>query len=271
MGILQHLEELRKRFQSVFLVFIIVFVMTLAFDIRVADVGGVPVPYPFPDMYNSIASKVFRVALEHVQPLNVTAVVFNPFDAALVQIKVAFMLAIALTVPTAAYQFGMFVRPALRPRERKIILRIVAPSVTLFILGMLVAYYVILPPTFEFLYSLADALGVQQKFLAIDQLVDFLLIFTIAFGLAFQLPVVMWALAAAGMVSPDFWQRHWRIAVLAIFVFGAFITPDGTGVTMMMVALPMLGLFVIGLAAARAAWRRREGPEEKPLEGGPPT
>src|SRR3990172_5917403 len=52
MGILQHLEELRKRFQSVFLVFIIVFVLTLAFDIRVADVGGVPVPYPFPPIYN---------------------------------------------------------------------------------------------------------------------------------------------------------------------------------------------------------------------------
>lgn len=262
MRILEHLEEIRKRFKIVIAVFLVVFAFTLAFDVRVADVGGVPVPYPWPEFTNSISSRVFNLTVQHLQlPPDVKTAVGNPFDAPLVQIKVAFILALAITLPAAAYQMGMFIRPALRPRERRIILRIVAPVVLLFILGVSVAWFVILPPTFQFLYSLSRSLGVQVQLLFIDQLVDFLLIFTIAFGLAFQLPVVMWALAAAGIVGPDFWVKHWRIAVLAIFIFAAFITPDGTGVTMMLVALPMLGLYLIGLAVARAAWRRREAPE----------
>jgi sec-independent protein translocase protein TatC len=67
----------------------------------------------------------------------------------------------------------------------------------------------------------------------------------------------MYGLSAVGILSADFWKRHWRIATAGIFIFGALITPDGSGVTMMLVSLPMLLLYVVGYAFARRAQRVR--------------
>ena len=252
MGILQHLEEIRRRFRIVVVVFMAVFVFTFAFDIRPGD----PVPI-VPDFENSIASRVFNATVQHLNlPPDVSVAVGGPFEAVMVQLKVALFLAVSITLPTAAYQLGMFIRPALRPKERRIILRIVAPVVVLFLLGVGLAYFVMLPPMFQFLYQIPDSLGVSQKLLFIDPLIDFLLLFTLGLGAAFQLPVIMWTLAAVGFTSPAFWARHWRFAVFGFFVFGALITPDGTGFTMLMVALPMIGLFGVGYLAARLAWQR---------------
>jgi len=68
----------------------------------------------------------------------------------------------------------------------------------------------------------------------------------VAFGLAFQLPVLMYGLSWLGVVRSSFWKKYWRFAAIAIFLFGAIITPDGSGITMMLVSIPMLGLYVVG-------------------------
>ena len=85
--------------------------------------------------------------------------------------------------------------------------------------------------------------------------------FSLAFGLAFELPVVMYGLSYLGIVTADFWKKNWRIAAIAIFVFGAVITPDGSGVTMMLVAVPMLFLYVGGYVAINRRERRRSRPK----------
>jgi len=260
MGILQHIEELRKRFRSVVVVFLVVFIVCMTLRVRP------DFPYVELDAQNSLASQAFNATVQHMDlPANVSVAVASPFEAVMVQIKMAFFLAVMATVPVAAYQLGRFVRPALRPRERRIILRIVAPVVLLFVLGASMAFFIMLPPMFQFLYTIADSLGVQQKLLFIDQFLDFVLLFTLAMGVAFQLPVVMWTLSAAGFTSPAFWARNWRYAIVGFFVFGALITPDGTGVTMLMVAFPMIALFAFGYLAARASWKgdRTETPTEE--------
>src|SRR2546427_173649 len=78
----------------------------------------------------------------------------------------------------------------------------------------------------------------------------YVVMFKVAFGLAFQLPVLMYGLSALGIVRSDFWKKYWRFAAIAIFLFGAIITPDGSGITMFLVALPMLALYVVGYGAA---------------------
>ena len=87
----------------------------------------------------------------------------------------------------------------------------------------------------------------------------FTLVFLLCFGLTFQMPLVMAGLTGAGIVRAGTWTRNWRWAVVGIFFFGAAITPDGSGLTMMMVSLPMLGLYGVGVAVAHLVQRGSGG------------
>lgn len=126
------------------------------------------------------------------------------------------------------------------------------------------SFLVVLPFTFTFLYGIAIAMG-AQPFLQLQEFLDFVLLFSLAFGIAFELPVIMYGLTVLGVVDADFWKRHWRFAVVGIFFFGAAITPDGSGVTMMLVAVPMLGLYAGGYAAIRLRLRR-SAPDARPAK-----
>jgi len=258
MRIFEHLEDLRKRVKWSFLTIFLLFVFFAAFQARTADVGGVDVPYPYPNPIQPFASQFFNATLNFLKPDFVEAVVTSPAEPFVVQMKTAMALAVAVGMPMIAYQLGMFVAPALYERERKILLRLVVPSVLLFAFGMLVAFLVVLPFTFQFLYSVGAGLGAQRLFLSLDEFLSFTLIFVVGFGLSFELPVVMYALTAATLIKAATWKKYWRFATIGIFFFAAMITPDASGVTMLLVAFPMLGLYVAGYLAASAHERRKE-------------
>jgi len=77
--------------------------------------------------------------------------------------------------------------------------------------------------------------------------VSFVLQFLLAFGLSFQLPLVMYAISGSGMVDAGFWRKNIRYAIVIIVIFGAVITPDGSGVTMWFIAGPMIALYIAGM------------------------
>ena len=85
------------------------------------------------------------------------------------------------------------------------------------------------------------------EFLNVIDFVTFVLQFMLAFGFSFQLPLVMYAATASGMTDSNFWRRNIRYAIIIIVVFGAVITPDGTGVSMWLIAGPMIGLYLAGM------------------------
>ncbi|MBI4258778.1 MAG: twin-arginine translocase subunit TatC, partial [Thaumarchaeota archaeon] len=99
------------------------------------------------------------------------------------------------------------------------------------------------PFTIGFLYGYAAPL-VDRQFITIDALIGFTLLFLLAFGLSFQIPIIMWATTKAGIVDKRFWRRNFSYAILAIVVFGAAITPDGSGITMWLVAIPLTLLYL---------------------------
>ena len=259
MRIFEHLEELRIRLKWSFLAVFFLFVFFAAFQIRSADVGGVSVPYPYPDPLQPAASQFLTLAMDFLVPPDVQRAVFSPAEAVMVQLETALYLSLLTGMPIIAYHMGKFVAPALYDRERKMVLRLVVPSILLFVAGVLIAFFLLLPFTFRFLYSIADTFG-AQKFLKLDEFLGFTLLFTLGFGLTFELPVVMYALSAIGLVKPETWRKYWRFAVIGIFFFAAMITPDSSGVTMLLVAFPMLGLYVAGYVAAVAHARRKRVP-----------
>jgi len=133
--------------------------------------------------------------------------------------------------------------------------RMVFPATVLFILGSLLALFFVIPFTMGFLYRYGLALG-AETFITIDELISFVVFFVVAFGISFQLPVIMWLISKAGIVDANFWKANWRYVFVGLVIFGAVITPDGSGITMWFVALPMMGLYVLGYLSTRSIVRK---------------
>ena len=252
-----HLEELRQRLKIIILAFVVLFLVFITFSLQYG-VLGLPTYLPVPslDPKASLASQFLVPLQDRYIPANVTTIVLTPWEAVVVQFKTALFLAAVAISPISTYEFWAFVRPALRPKERRLLVRISAPVVLLFLAGVAMSFLVVLPFTIPFLYDIAGGL-VDEPFFQLQEFLDFVLLFSLAFGLAFELPVLMYGLSSLGIVSPEFWARNWRYAAIGIFVFGAFITPDGSGVTMMLVSVPMLALYAGGYGASRLRERRR--------------
>ena len=265
MTFFEHLEELRQRLRIVIVVVIILFVLNLTTSIGAVTVGSTAVPMLLPALgptSPNIATQFFIAMKNFLVPSRVGPVPLNfsfkePWDAYVVMFKVAFFLAAVTASPLIVYQVGRFVGPALKPPERRLILRVAVPILLLFLSGVALCFVVILPFTFNLLFSVQNLLGANLLILYGDSFIDFVLLFTLAFGLAFQLPVLMYGLTALRIVPADFWKKYWRFATIAIVVFGAIITPDGSGITMFLVALPMLALYVGGYVAAVGLEKRR--------------
>jgi sec-independent protein translocase protein TatC len=87
--------------------------------------------------------------------------------------------------------------------------------------------------------------------------VTFVLQFLLAFGISFQLPLIMYAVSMSGMIESSFWRKNIRYAIVVIVIFGAAITPDGSGVTMWFIAGPMIALYVAGMVVIERKERRK--------------
>ncbi len=265
MSFWEHIDELRRRLKIVLAVVLILFALFLTTAVGSIPIGQSQVPMLVPALGTNnpnVATQFFIAVKNYLVPRSVGGIPVNtsfaqPWDAYVVMFKVAFFLAVVLGSPAIVYEVGAFIGPALKPSEKRLILRIMVPVIVLFFGGVILCFVVVLPFTFGLLFGVQNVMGANLLILYGTDFIDFVLLFSLAFGLAFQLPVVMYGLAAIGIVGADFWKKYWRYAVIAIFFFGALITPDGSGVTMMLVSLPMLALYILGYVFARRATRQR--------------
>jgi sec-independent protein translocase protein TatC len=250
MSFFEHLEELRQRLKVVIAAFLVAFIVMLVFSIQPVEIAGTTayLPLPTADQGRTIPAQFIVLLSRSLVQESANLTVLGPAEAIVAQFKVAMFLAAVITSPISTYEFWRFVAPALKPNERRLIVRVTLPVVVLFLSGVLVSLLVVLPFVFPFLYGFAASLG-ATALLKLDDFLDFVLWFSIAFGLAFELPVVMYALSYLGIVTPEFWKTNWRYAIIAIFIFGAVVTPDGSGITMVLVSAPMLVLYAAGYVA----------------------
>ncbi len=256
---LEHLDDLRKRIIVIAASIGAIFFFCIVFELKTVVVSGITLAYPYPNPFNPVAIQLFVKMRADLVPAAINGqpiitAVLTPLDAIMVEIKVALFIAVAIGMPIIVYQIGKFIAPALKPKEKSLLVKIALPSALLFIAGAVFAYMFVVPFVFSFLYRIAGSM-VDQTFLSPGEFIDFTLTFLIGFGLAFELPVFMVGLCALGLVQPDFWKKNWRYSTVAIFVFGAVITPDGSGVTMFLVAIPMLVLYLAGYLISRYKYR----------------
>lgn len=231
---LSHLIELRQRLVRCLLAFAMACIPALYFSAELYDVLAMPLISSLPQGSRMIATGVI-----------------TPF---LIPMKIAFMAAFVATLPVTLYQAWAFVAPGLYSHEKRLALPLVVSSTILFIVGMLFCYFIVFGKVFAFIASFAPkSISVAPD---IEAYFNFVLGMFLAFGLAFEVPVVVVVLVLTGLVSVE-QLREWRgYVIVAIFVVAAVVTPPDV-VSQIALALPMCLLYELGIIVGNMVQRRK--------------
>jgi sec-independent protein translocase protein TatC len=255
-GVNRHLEELRKRLLRIVLVIGIITAFILTFHAEPIQVGQITLYYPTPEPLNNIAAQITNHMKFNLVPEDVQLIQTAPGQAFFAQIYIAALVGIVVGMPIIIKELVGFIKPALKENEINVSRSISLPALGLFIAGCIFSYNFVIPYILEFLYRYGESAGLVT-FLNIMDFVTFVLQFLLAFGFSFQLPLVMYAISASGMIDSDFWRKNIRYAIVVIVIFGAVITPDGSGVTMWFIAIPMIVLYVAGMIVIERKERKK--------------
>jgi len=242
----QHLAELRRRILRIAIVVGIITVFVLTFHATPVEIGELTLFFPTPNPLDNIAAQITNYLKVQLVPDQVQLIQTAPGQAFFAQVYIAALVGIVVGMPVIVKELTAFIKPALKEREINVSKSILLPAIGLFITGCLFSYFLVIPYILEFLYRYGESAGLLT-FLNIIDFVAFVLQFLLAFGLSFQLPLVMYAATVSGLTDGNFWRKNIRYAIVIIVIFGAIITPDGSGVTMWFIAGPMIGLYLAGM------------------------
>ena len=247
MSLLQHLDELRKRIFRALLVLS----------------GG----FVFTWIFREELLRFLRRPIDPLLPEGKGLAFFSVTEPFLLYVKIAALASLFLLAPYLLWELWGFVSPGLYKRERRFAVPFILAGSFFFIAGGAFAYYVAFPHAVSFL------LGMGEEFEAVISARTYLgFLTTVILGLAmmFELPILIFLLAWIGVVSPQFLLRHFRWAVLLIFIVAAVITPTPDVVNLCIFAVPTLGLYLLGVGGAYLVYRKpeEEDGEEREQEQG---
>ncbi|RMG23911.1 MAG: twin-arginine translocase subunit TatC [Armatimonadetes bacterium] len=196
--------------------------------------------------------------------VNVTEAFRNFGDPFFLKLKVSFVIGAVMSAPFIVLELWGFIKPALYPKEKKAF-RVLGPtSFGLFLIGALFGYLILRPAFHWFLGFLLDFPG-TQLIQEPGALVVFVLKMLLAFGLGFQLPIVVWFLAKVELITSEGLIKNWRTAVVVIVASAAMLTPGGDFFSLAMMSVPMLVLYFVSIAAVKVTEKRRK--KERAAEG----
>lgn len=239
MTLTEHLRELRRRLVRAALALAIGAVVGYAF---------------FPEILE-VLLRPYCGSLSDLRPEgSCQLVALRPLEPFSVRIRTALVAGLFLGGPVIFYQLWRFVTPGLTVRERRFALPFVALSQVMFAVGIVFAYLII-PQGLRVLLALG---GPQiEPFLAAQEYLSFFLAMSLAFGIVFELPLVLIFLSLAGVLTASALRRARPYAIVAIFVLAAVITPTGDAVTLLLVAGPMTLFYELSVLAAWLIERSR--------------
>ncbi|WP_462268174.1 twin-arginine translocase subunit TatC [Mucilaginibacter sp.] len=172
------------------------------------------------------------------------------------QINSSLIIGITLGIPYLLYEIWRFIRPALHDKERKAASGFVGYASFLFILGVLFGYYVITPMSVNFLLSYQVS-SIIENLITIDNYLSSVTTLTLATGVVFELPILVYVLSAFGLLTPKLMRESRRYAIVIILILAAVVTPTPDIVTMTVVAIPLFILFEVSIIVAATVEKRR--------------
>lgn len=243
---LEHLEDLRWTIVKMAITLLAAMVLCFFFRTWLVQVMQRPLEALGPNM-------------RELRALSVT-------DSFTISLRLAFYAGIVLSFPLLLYFLAEFVLPALTALEKRFLFPAIGVSFALFLIGVLVSYYWLLPKTILFFFHDTQSLGWAPTW-TVQEYYSFATRFTIAFGVAFELPVVVMALVRFGILTYEFMARTRPYAIVLIFIFATIIAPTPDILTMVSMAMPMCLLYesciwltwFLRRKAERAALDQRHG------------
>jgi sec-independent protein translocase protein TatC len=236
-----HLEELRKRLIICFIAIGVGFVISFGFKER---------------LFKILVHPLVKVMKE-----GETLIYTGLPEAFFTYLKVAFLTGILVASPIILYQFWMFVAPGLYKKERRLMGPIVLLSSIFFLGGALFGYFVVFPWGFKFFLGFAT--DTIRPLPSMREYFGFSAKLLLAFGLVFELPLVLTFLARLGIVSVDFLKKNRKYAILLFFTGAAILTPPDV-ITQVMMALPLMVLYEISILGAKFFGRKK--PQKKQVD-----
>jgi sec-independent protein translocase protein TatC len=225
MSLMEHLDELRKRIvRSAIFLFL-----------------GFIVAYIFHE-------KLFALVQAPLGKIGKTLVFTHPMDPLNVYLQVSLIGGAILSSPFILFQVWMFIAPGLYQKERRFVIPFMAATVGLFLTGAAFGYFWVLPGALKIL--IVDFGHNFTSMVTIEEYSGFFLSIILGLGISFEMPILIFFLALFGIVSPRFLWKNIRYAILAIFLVAAIITPSPDPWTMCIYAVPMMMLYLIGIAVA---------------------
>ncbi|HPD21224.1 MAG: twin-arginine translocase subunit TatC [Desulfomonilia bacterium] len=229
----EHLEELRWRLIKCIIAVAVGFVATYAFKERIFEFLVWP--------------------LAKVLPENSRMIYTSLPEAFITYLKVAFFAGLILATPVIFYQIWKFVMPGLYPNERRYVIPFMLVATLFFLAGVSFAYFVVFPYGFMFF------LGFQTESIAamptMKEYLGLVMKLMLAFGVCFELPVIMFFLAKMGLVSPQRLTKSRKYAILIVFVMAAILTPPDV-ISQIMLAIPLLILYEISIWVTRVVEKK---------------
>ena len=184
------------------------------------------------------------------RPFDDDLIFYAPAEALFAAIKISFLAAIVVSVPMILYQFWKFIEPALLKKEQKWAVPLFFLGLGFFVLGLVFCNLIILPLVIDFFVSFGMDRNITPE-LAVGMYVDFNVKFLLAFGFAFEIPLVLSLLARVGIIQTSMLIHYRKHAAMVALIMSAVITPDATMFTMLLMAIPLIVLYEIGIWGAK--------------------
>jgi len=243
MTFLEHLQELRRRVVHSAVVVILAFFVCYAYHIELFDLISAP-----------IQEGLIRHGIYRFRSLSVT-------EPIMVYLKVAFVGALIVGSPFLIFQMWLFIAPGLLEKERRLVVPIVFFSSFFFLLGIVFCYTVLLPFLTDFLIGVGEETAAVAVDVTLESALSYTLLFLIIFGFAFELPLVLFFMTLLGITTPKKllgFARYWLVVSVLL---GAIFTPPDP-VSQLMLAVPLVVLYFIGILGSVFAYRWKRHKEE---------
>jgi len=233
-----HLEELRARLGRSILYI----------------VGGMAAAWVFRSGLLMFLEYPARVAAQRVG-IDLPFRIFEPAGGFVLMMVIALVAGVVISSPLWFMELWLFIEPALKPHEKRYVIFMLPLAVGLFVGGVAFCYF-ISPRAFEFFFRINQSMGVDVE-LTLKPYLYFLLRLLLAFGAAFELPLILMFLGYVGIVNSRSLARWWRHAVVGIFIFAAIVTPTTDPFTMTFMAVPLIALYGLSILLVKIVEKRQ--------------
>ena len=235
MPLTEHLRELRARIIKSIVALLFGAGISFYFSDKIFEILKLPVNKSYPQ---------------------VELITLSPTEPLFILLKITFIAGLIISSPMILYQIWRFVEPGLYAHEKKLFIPLLTFSIILFISGACFAYFAVLPVALKFLIGIGFSQLNATPFLSVGMYVGFVLKMILGFGIAFEMPIIIYMLQRAGIVTEKQLKKFRRYFIVIAFVIGALIAPDVA--TQILMAIPLIILYEISIILGKMAVKKDE-------------